>query len=133
MDSLVVHLFAFVYGIAFVIAGIEHFRGPQKFVEIVPPYFPFALFLVYLTGAMEIAGGLGIIYPETREIAGRLMALFLIAVYPANFYMWINDIPFNGTRLTTNGHLIRLGIQFLLIIIAFGFSDDLSKVKNFKS
>ena len=133
MDSLVVHLFAFVYGIAFVIAGIEHFRGPQKFVEIVPPYFPFALFLVYLTGAMEIAGGLGIIYPETREIAGRLMALFLIAVYPANFYMWLNDVPFNGTRLTTNGHLIRLGIQFLLIIIALGFSDDLSKVKNFKS
>ena len=133
MDSLVVHFFAFVYGIAFVIAGIEHFRGPQKFVEIVPPYFPFALFLVYLTGAMEIAGGLGIIYPETRVIAGRLMVLFLIAIYPANFYMWINDVPFNGTRLTTNGHLIRLGIQFLLIIIAFGFSDDLSKVKNFKS
>jgi uncharacterized membrane protein len=68
LDSLVVHFFAFVYGIAFVIAGIEHFRGPQKFVEIVPPYFPFALFLVYLTGAMEIAGGLGIIYPETRVL-----------------------------------------------------------------
>jgi uncharacterized membrane protein len=129
----VVHFFAFVYGIAFVLTGIEHFRGPQKFVEIVPPYFPFALFLVYLTGAMEIAGGLGIIYPETREIAGRLMALFLIAVYPANFYMWINDVPFNGTKLTTNGHLLRFGIQFLLIIIALGFSGDLSKLKNFKS
>ena len=57
MDSLIVHLFAFVYGIAFVIAGIEHFRGPQKFAEIVPPYFPFALFLVYLTGAMESQEG----------------------------------------------------------------------------
>ena len=130
MDSLVVHLFAFVYGIAFVIAGIEHFRGPQKFVEIVPPYFPFALFLVYLTGAMEIAGGLGIIYPETREITGRLMAVFLIALYPANLYMWTNDVAFNGTKLTTNGHLIRAGIQFLLIIIALGFSGDLAKLRN---
>ena len=130
MDSLIVHLFAFVYGIAFIIAGIEHFRGPQKFVEIVPPYFPFALFLVYLTGAMEIAGGLGIIYPETREIAGRLMALFLIAVYPANFYMWINDVPFNGTRLTTQGHLVRLSIQILLIIAALGFSGDLQKLRK---
>ncbi len=72
---MMVHLFAFIYGIAFVLTGIEHFRGPQKFVEIVPSYLPFALFLVYLTGTMEIAGGLGIIYPETREIAGRLMAL----------------------------------------------------------
>jgi len=130
LDSLVVHLFAFVYGIAFVIAGIEHFRGPQKFVEIVPPYFPFALFLVYLTGVMEIAGGLGIIYPETREIAGRLMALFLIAVYPANFYMWINDVPFNGTRLTTNGHLIRAVGQLLLIAAALGLSGDLQRLRK---
>ncbi len=128
-----VHFFAFVYGIAFVLTGIEHFRGPQKFVEIVPPYFPFALFLVYLTGAMEIAGGLGVIYPETREMAARLMALFLIAVYPANLYMWTNDVPFNGTRLSTNSHLLRLGIQFLLIVAALGFSGDLSRLRNLKS
>ena len=127
---MVIHLFAFVYGIAFVLVGMEHFRDPQKFVEIVPPYFPFALFLVYLTGAMEIAGGLGIIYPETREIAGRLMALFLIAVYPANFYMWINDVPFNGTRLSTNGHLIRAGVQLLLIAAALGLSGDLQRLRK---
>jgi uncharacterized membrane protein len=126
-------VFAFAYGAAFVLVGIEHFREPQKFVEIVPPYFPFALFLVYLTGAMEIAGGLGVIYPETREIAARLMLLFLIAVYPANLYMWTNDVPFNGTRLSTNGHLLRLGIQFLLIIAALGFSGDLSRLRNLKS
>ena len=130
MDPMVIHLFAFVYGIAFVLVGMEHFRDPQKFVEIVPPYFPFALFLVYLTGAMDIAGGLGIIYPETREIAGRLMALFLIAVYPANFYMWINDVPFNGTRLSTNGHLIRAGVQLLLIAAALGLSGDLQRLRK---
>ena len=130
MDPMVIQLFAFVYGIAFVLVGMEHFRDPQKFVEIVPPYFPFALFLVYLTGAMEIAGGLGIIYPETREIAGRLMALFLIAVYPANFYMWINDVPFNGTRLSTNGHLIRAGVQLLLIAAALGLSGDLQRLRK---
>ena len=133
MDQMLIHVFAFAYGVAFVLVGIEHFREPQKFVEIVPPYFPFALFLVYLTGAMEIAGGLGVIYPETREIAARLMLLFLIAVYPANLYMWTNDVPFNGTRLSTNGHLLRLGIQFLLIIAALGFSGDLSRLRNLKS
>lgn len=133
MDQMLIHVFAFAYGVAFVLVGIEHFREPQKFVEIVPPYFPFALFLVYLTGAIEIAGGLGVIYPETREIAARLMVLFLIAVYPANFYMWTNDVPFNGTRLSTNGHLLRLGIQFLLIIATLGFSGDLSRLRNLKS
>ena len=100
MNPILVHFLALGYGIPFILVGIEHFRSPQKFVDIVPSYLPFPLFLVYLTGVMEIAGGLGIIYPETREITGRLMVLFLIAIYPANFNMWINDIPYNGTRLT---------------------------------
>ena len=130
MNPLFVHILALVYGIPFILVGIEHFREPQKFEDIVPKYMPFALFLVYLTGVMEIVGGLGIIYPETREITGRLMVLFLIAIYPANFNMWINDIPYNGTRLTTQGHLVRLSVQFLLIIGALGFSGDLQKLRK---
>lgn len=130
MNPLFVHILALIYGVPFILVGIEHFRDPQKFVDIVPKYMPFALFLVYLTGVIEIVGGLGIIYPETREITGRLMVLFLIAIYPANFNMWINDIPYNGTRLTTQGHLVRLSVQFLLIIGALGFSGDLQKLRK---
>ena len=132
MNSIIVHILALGYGIPFILVGIDHFRSPQKFVDIVPNYLPFALFLVYLTGIMEVAGGLGIIYPETREITGRFMVLFLLAIYPANFHMWINDVPFNGTKLTTNGHLVRLLVQFLLILAALGFSGDLEKLRNFK-
>jgi len=132
LNPILVHFLALGYGIPFILVGIEHFRSPQKFVDIVPNYLPFALFLVYLTGIMEIVGGLGIIYPNTREITGRLMVLFLIAIYPANFNMWINDIPYNGTRLTTQGHLVRLSVQFLLIIAALGFSGDLEKLGKFK-
>ena len=132
MNSIILHILALGYGIPFILVGIEHFRSPLKFVDIVPNYLPFALFLVYLTGIMEVAGGLGIIYPETREITGRFMMLFLLAVYPANFHMWINDVPFNGNRLTAIGHLVRLFVQFLLIIAASGFSGDLEKLRNFK-
>jgi len=130
LNPIIIHILALVYGVPFILIGIEHFREPPKFVEIVPKYMPFALFLVYLTGAIEIAGGLGIIYPETREITGRLMALFLLAIYPANLYMWTNDVAFNGTRLSTTGHLIRLSVQILLIVAALGFSGDLQKIKR---
>ena len=130
MNPLIIHILALIYGVPFVLIGIEHFREPQKFVDIVPKYMPFALFLVYLTGVIEIMGGLGIIYPETRIMAGRCMALFLLAVYPANFHMWINDVPYNGNRLTTQGHLVRLFVQFLLIIAALGFSGDLQKLRK---
>ena len=131
MSIGIVQILAFVYGIPFILIGIEHFREPQKFIEIVPSYLPFPLFLVYITGIMEIVGGIGIIYPDSRVLAGRFLVLFLIVVYLGNLYMWMNNVPFNGTKLTSTGHLIRLIIQILLIIGALGFSGDLSKIKNF--
>jgi uncharacterized membrane protein len=121
------HVLATIYGVAFILVGIAHFRNPQTFVEIVPPFLPFPLFLVYLTGVMEIAGGIGIIHPASRVLAGRLLVLFLIAVFPANLYMWFSDVPFNGTLLTTPQHVLRLTVQIGLIIAALFISGDLQR------
>jgi len=123
------HILAIIYGVAFILVGIAHFRNPQIFVEIVPPFLPFPLFLVYLTGAMEIAGGIGIIHPASRVLTGRLLVLFLIAVFPANLYMWFSDVPFNGTLLTTPQHVLRLVAQIALIATALFLSGDLQRFK----
>lgn len=124
------HLLAFIYGLAFIMIGVSHFREPNKFVEIIPAFLPFPLMLVYISGAMEIVGGIAIIYPDTRMLAGRFIALFLIAVYPANLYMWTHDIAFNGTRFDTQGHILRLVAQLLLIVAALYLSGDLNLGKN---
>ena len=77
---------------------------------------------------MEIAGGFGIIHPASRVLAGRLLVLFLIAVFPANLYMWFSDVPFNGTLMTTPQHVLRLMVQIGLIIAALFLSGDLQKL-----
>ena len=123
---MLTHLFATAYGIAFIAIGIAHFRSPQGFVEIIPAILPFPLFLVYLSGAMEIVGGIAIIYPETRMMAGRFLAFFLIAVYPANLYMWTHNVAFNGTFFTTSQHILRLIAQLILIAVALYLSGDIS-------
>jgi uncharacterized membrane protein len=127
---MIQHILAVVYGLAFVWIGIAHFKDPQKFVEIIPAFLPFPLFLAYLSGAMEIGGGLAIMYPETRVLAGRFLALFLIGVYPANLYMWTNDVAFNGTTFTTSQHIMRLVAQLVLIILALFLSGDLNLGEN---
>ena len=124
------HVLATIYGVAFIFAGIAHFRNPQIFVDIVPSFLPFPLFLVYLTGVMEIAGGIGIIHPDSRELTGRLLVLFLIAVFPANLYMWVSDVPFNGTLLTTQQHMLRFAVQIILIITALFLSGDLQRLRK---
>ena len=119
------NLVAVIYGLAFIAVGIAHFKGPNKFVEIIPPILPFPLFLVYLSGGMEIVGGMAIIYPETRVLAGRFLALFLVGGYPANLYMWTHNIGFNGRMFSTQAHILRLIAQLLLIVIALYLSGDL--------
>lgn len=71
----------------FVFAGVMHFVKPRMFAAIVPPNLPRPLLLVAVSGAAEIAGGLGLLLPQTRIAAGIGLILLLLAVFPANIHM----------------------------------------------
>ena len=71
----------------FTAAGILHFVVPGTYARIVPPYMPWPWMLVYISGAAEIAGGLGMIPSFTRRAAAWGLIVLLIAVFPANLYM----------------------------------------------
>ena len=43
----------YVLGIAFAIAGANHFVMTDFYLSIMPPYLPLHLFLVYLSGVIE--------------------------------------------------------------------------------
>lgn len=77
----------------FVGMGLNHFRTkPAKVMaRMIPPYLRFArpftpIALVYITGACEVLGGVGLALPGTRGAAAVGLALFLVAVFPANVY-----------------------------------------------
>ena len=74
----------------FVVAGVLHFLAPGGYERIVPPYLPLHRELVYLSGAAEILGGLGLLPKRTRCAAGIGLVLLLITVWPANLQM-LND------------------------------------------
>ena len=77
------------YGLAllFVGAGLLHFIRPETYLRIVPPALPAPRLLVLLSGAAEVAGGLGLLLPATRRWAGWGLLALLVAVFPANVYM----------------------------------------------
>ncbi len=77
-------------GLIFVVAGALHFRAPGAYEQIMPPYLPLHRELVYLSGALEIAGGLGLLAERTRRIAGVGLILLLVAVWPANLQMLLD-------------------------------------------
>ncbi len=64
-----------------------HFIIPASYVGIMPPWLPWHRELVYLSGVLEMAGGIGLLIPRTRRAAGIGLILLLIAVWPANLQM----------------------------------------------
>ena len=71
----------------FVFAGVTHFTNPEFFIAIVPAWLPNAPLLVAVSGVAEIAGGIGVLIPRTRRLAGWGLIALLVAVYPANVDM----------------------------------------------
>jgi uncharacterized membrane protein len=83
-------------GTLYLFTGALHFVATRRYIAIMPPYLPAHRELVLLTGALEIAGGLGILTPDPtiqRTAAWGLIAL-LIAVMPANIHMATNHESF---------------------------------------
>ncbi len=72
----------------FVGAGALHVLRPLFFDAIVPPYVPMPpRTATLISGAAELAGGLGLLHPATRPAARWGLLALLVAVFPANLEM----------------------------------------------
>ena len=109
-----------VMSILYIIIGVKHFTEPNFFLKIMPPYIPFHLELVYLSGAFEILFGFLLLVKKYRRLAGIGIVLLLIAVFPANIYLFQNPEILNAEKSKT---LVRLFYQFPLILIAIWHSQ----------
>ena len=114
-----------LFGIVFVLAGINHFLNTDFYLKIMPPYLPWHLFLVYLSGVFEIILGALLLIPKFSRLAAWGLIALLIAVFPANIYMAMNTELF--PELNPLLIWVRLPIQFLLIVWAFWFTKSAVK------
>ena len=78
------------FGVFFVLAGAMHFVIPRAYTSIVPDWLPARRKLVYASGVAELAGGAGMLHPNTRRVAAWWSIATLVAVFPANVHMALN-------------------------------------------
>ena len=71
----------------FFIGGIMHFVATGTEASIVPPWMPWPVAAVLISGVFERLGAVGILYPPTRKAAGIGLVILTIAVTPAHVYM----------------------------------------------
>lgn len=109
--------FLFLLSAFFTYAGFHHLFAPDFYVSIMPPWIPGHLALVYISGVFEIMGGIGVLIPRFRALAGLGLVALLVAVYPANLYMAFNPEMFPDIPVTAL--YVRLALQFVAFYWAY--------------
>ncbi|MEO7272924.1 MAG: hypothetical protein ABIX28_07340 [Vicinamibacterales bacterium] len=99
----------------FLITGICHFVMPDRLAGIVPRWMPRPVLLVYVSGAVELAGALGLCHRRTRIWAGWGLMALLVAVFPANVQMLANAHRSASPSWWLIGLTLRLALQPVLI------------------
>lgn len=102
----------------FVLTGIAHFVNPLRrdMISIVPPRLPAPALLVTITGVLELAGAVGLLYPPTRLAAAVCLFVMMMAMFPANVYA--SRMPNPPKSMTTRLDL-RTAEQILYLGAAF--------------
>ena len=108
----------YVYIIFFIGAGVNHFLNPQFYDAIVPQFIPFPRLVHQITGVLEIIIPLFLL-TRFRKEAALIMIIFLILIYGANLYVWVNNLPYGRTYFSNQQHFIRLLLQILYIYITY--------------
>lgn len=101
--------------LALFFVGADHWANPQRYLAMMPPWIPLHLELVLFTGAAEIAGGFGLLWARTRALAGILLAIYFVAVFPANIHNALNGLAVEGLPQASWYYWARLPFQPLAI------------------
>lgn len=106
----------YLLSLLLIFAGVMHFVRPDFFLKIMPPYLPFHLELVYVSGVFEIALGICLLIPRLTRVAGWGSIALLVAVFPANIYLYQHQEILPGSPTV---HFLRLLFQGVLIWMAY--------------
>ena len=110
----------YLMGIIYILAGLNHFRQPRLYLKIIPDYLPNPNLLNKLSGLAEILLGILVCFSFSSNFAAWGIIALLIAIFPANIYMFQNDKAALG--LPKWIRLLRLPLQLALIYWAFQYT-----------
>lgn len=124
--SIIKIITIYIMGLLYITVGVKHFTDTDFFMTIVPTYIILKKEVVLISGLIEIFLGLLLLFRKTRNFAGWGIILLLIAVFPANIYLYISDTPREILNISKSQALFRIPFQIPLIIISYWHSQELN-------
>ena len=94
---------------------VLHMTAVAPLMAITPRWVPFPHAVVLMTGWLELAGAIGLALPRTRWAAGVALAVYILAVWPANIHQAIDHIVVPPIPDSWWYHGPRLAFQPVLV------------------
>ena len=110
----------------FIASGVLHFAKPTTYLKIMPPYIPWHLAMVHISGICECLGGFGLLLPATRRVAAWALVALMIGVFPANVYMATNPVETGTSAIPA---AIRWGVYPFSLSLCCGCSGPQSPLR----
>jgi uncharacterized membrane protein len=109
-----------VESLFYVAAGSNHFLHPSFYIHAMPDHYANPAMWVALTGGAEIAGGVGLLFPNTRRAAAIGIAVMLVVFLDVHVYMLLHPERFQGIPVWALW--LRLPLQAVLIAWALMYA-----------
>ena len=101
--------------LVFCFTGVGHFVKTEPMSEMLPPWMPSRISLVYVTGLIEIAAAVTVLVPRRRPMVGWFLIVLLFCFLPVNIYAAVKEIGLGGHQWGPMYLLIRIPLQAILI------------------
>jgi uncharacterized membrane protein len=99
----------------FAFTAIGHFIRTQPMAAMLPPWAPYRVALIYVTGVLELLGAIAVWIPSLMKLAGFCLILMLICILPANIYSAFERVDFGGHAAGPIYLLLRIPFQLFAI------------------
>jgi len=96
----------------FLTSGVLHLVNPAAFLWLMPPFLPFPLELVVVSGVAELVAALGLLFGY--RWAPLVTVIVLVGVWPANWWYAL-DLLASGDTVMAVLAWLRLPLQIPLI------------------
>jgi uncharacterized membrane protein len=100
-------------------SGVLHFTRTALMASIIPPFFPYRPQLVLLTGVLEFAGAVGLLLPMLTRVASACLAVFMIAIFPANVYAAGRTV--GGLHMPSVPIRLAMQVVYILFLLSAGW------------
>lgn len=100
------------------VTGGAHFGFAKGMVMMLPEAIPFRLGIVYFTGVIEIAAGIGLLIPAMARRTGWWLIAFFVCITPANIYAALHYVNLQKASFDGAGPeylWFRLPLQLVFI------------------